>query len=101
MNPPSPDDLDLPAPPNDEYPSDTIASVEDVSKAISSFGKGSAGGPDGLRPSHLKAPTSRNAAEAGVRILASLTEFGNPVLGGGVPEFAREIFYGETLTALI
>ena len=34
-HPPSPDDLDLPAPPNDEYPSHTIASVEDVKKAIS------------------------------------------------------------------
>ena len=51
----SPDALDLPAPPNDEYPSHTIASAEDVRKAISSFGKGSGREPDGLRHSHLKA----------------------------------------------
>ena len=50
-HPPSPNDLDLPAPSNDEYPSHTIASVEDVRKAVSSFGKRSAGGLDGLRPS--------------------------------------------------
>ena len=100
-HPSSPDELDLPAPPNDEYPSHTIASVEDVRKAISSFNKGSAGEKDGLRPSHLKALTSCNAAEAGDRLLASLTEFVNLVLEGGVLEFAREIFYGATLTALV
>ena len=79
-HPPSPDDLDLPAPSNDENPH-TIASVEDMRKAISSFGKGSAGGPEGLRLSHLKALTSRDAAEAGVQILASLTEFVNTLSG--------------------
>ena len=30
-----------------------------------------------------------------------LTEFVDLVLGGGVPEFAREFFYGATLTALV
>ena len=99
-HPSAPDDLSLPAPPGDDYPAPALASAEDVRKALSSFRPGSAGGPDGLRPSHLLALISRKTSEAGVRLLASLTEFVNLLLRGDVPDAARSIFYGATLVAL-
>ena len=98
-HPPVPADLSLPEAPGEDY-EPTVASEDDVRKALSSFGPGSAGGPDGLRPGHLKALTSRKTAEAGMRLLASLTEFVNLVLRGEVPEFARKVFYGASLCAL-
>ena len=98
-HPSAPVDLSLPEPPEDDF-APAVASVEDIRKALASFGPGSAGGPDGLRPSHLKALTSRKTAEAGERLLASLAEFVNLILRGEVPEFARQIFYGATLCAL-
>ena len=99
-HPTAPDDLSLPAQPEDDYPAPAIVSAEDVRKALSSFRPGSAGGPDGLRPSHLVALVSRKTSEAGVRLLASLTEFVNLVLRGEVPDAARSIFYGASLVAL-
>ena len=42
-HPPVPADLSLPAPPEDDLPAPTVASVEDIRKALSSFGPGSAG----------------------------------------------------------
>ena len=98
-HPSAPVDLSLPEPPGEGY-APTIASEDDVRKALTSFGPGSAGGPDGLRPGHLRALTSRKTDEAGLRLLASLTEFVNLVLRGEVPEFARSVFYGATLCAL-
>ena len=100
-HPPAPDNLSLPNPPDDDYPAPIVATEEDVRKALASFRPGSAGGPDGLRPSHLAALVSRKAAEAGARLLASLTEFVNLILRGEVPEFARPMFYGASLCALM
>ena len=99
-HPPAPSDLSLPGPPGVDGPTPTLASEEDVRKALASFRPGSAGGPDGLRPGHLSALVSRKTGEAGVRLLASLTEFVNFVLRGEVPDFAKPIFYGATLCAL-
>ena len=69
-------------------------------KALVSFRPGSAGGPDGLRPCHLKTLTAPGSAEAGRRFLVSLTKFVNLVLEGGVPVFARPVFFGASLCAL-
>lgn len=99
-HPPVPVDLSLPASPDGDYPTPTMASAEDIRRALASFRPGSAGGPDGLRPSHLSALISRKSAEAGARLLTSLTELVNLVLRGEVPEFARNVFYGATLCAL-
>ena len=99
-HPAASDDLILPASPGDDYPAPAVASVEDVRKALSSFRPGTAGSPDGLRPSHLVALISRKTSEAGVRLLASLTEFVNLILRGEIAEVARAIFYGTTLVAL-
>lgn len=99
-HPPMPDDLSLPPPADDDLADPVQVGEDEVRKALSSFRPGSAGGPDGLRPCHLKALTARGAAEAGVRLLASLTKFVNLILRGEVPGFARSAFYGATLTAL-
>ena len=98
-HPPAPGDLSLPAAPGDDC-LPHVASEEDIRKALSSFRKGSAGGPDGLRPCHLQSLVSRKASEAGARLLTTLTSFVNLILKGDVPEFARTVFYGATLSAL-
>ena len=63
-HPPSPADL-------------TVAGEKDIRKALSSFRPESAGRPDGLRSGYLLALVSRKAAEAGVRLTSSLTDFVN------------------------
>lgn len=60
-------------------------SVEEVYRAIRSFPCGSAGGPDGLRPQHLKDMTSTSAEGGGPLLLEALTAFINLVLEGKTP----------------
>ena len=74
------------------------ASVDSVKLAILSFPAGSAGGPDGLKPGHLKHLIG--AAEAGNRLLESLTKLVNLVLKNMIPEDIRPIFFGANLCAL-
>ena len=97
-HPPVPEDLALPEPPDGEE--QAVVGQEEVKKALGSFRPGSAGGPDGLRPGHLLSLISCRAAEAGVRLLASLTNLVNLILSGGVPEFARAVLFGATLCGL-
>ena len=99
-HPPSPSDLSMPAPPEDGLHTPAVCGEEDVRRALASFRPGSAGGPDGIRPGHLQTLTSPKAAEAGSRLLTSLTRLINLVLEGSVPEFVRAIFYGAHLCAL-
>ena len=99
-HPPTPDNLSLPAPPSGDLVAAPVITENEVRKAIESFRPGSAGGPDGLRPGHLRTLIGLAAAEAGVRLLSTLTKFVNMVLEGGVPEFARSVFYGASLCAL-
>ena len=73
-------------------------SAADVKKAIRSFGPGSAGGRDGLRPQHLKDMTENRIGGALAEVLA---EFSNLVLSGGVPEAVRPVFFGATLLPFI
>ena len=98
--PPAPNDLRLPLPPDDSLAGPVVTGEEDVRKALASFGPGSAGGPDGIRPGHLKALTARGAAEAGARLLTSLTKFVNLILEGGVLDYVRPLFFGAVLCAL-
>ena len=73
----------------------TTASVK---KAILSFPAGSAGGPDGLKPCYLK--NLIGAAEAGNRLLESITKLVNLVLKDKIPEDIRPIVFGANLHAL-
>ena len=74
------------------------ASTDSVKLAILTFPAGSAGGPDGLKPGHLKHLIG--AAAAGNRSLESLTKLVNLVLKNLIPEDIRPIFFGANLCAL-
>ena len=69
-------------------------SAEEVVKAISSFPCGSSGGPDGLRPQHVKDMTERFAAGGGQMLLQSRTSFINFILSGEVTHSVRHFFFG-------
>ena len=73
---------------------------QDVAQAIQSFPRGSAGGPDGLLPQHLKDLISASAGFGGKKLLTALTSFTNLVLSGDTPAQMRPLFFGATLTAL-
>ena len=73
-------------------------SEEEVSRGISSFKEGSAGGPDGLRPQHLKDTVS--VASSAQVLLPALTAFVQLVLEGRTPTFVRPYFFGANLTAI-
>ena len=77
-----------------------VVSPGDVTKAIFSFPTSSAGGPDGLRPQHLKDLVIYTQSEGSDSLIESLTNFVNFVIGGDVPVGARPFFFGATLTAL-
>ena len=85
--------------PDAEMPSLTVAE-EDVRRAIASFPNGSAGGPDGLRPQHLKDLTGASAHEGGAALLRALTALVNLILKGKTPKQIRPYFFGASLVAL-
>ena len=69
----------------------------EVLAAVNSFPNGSAGGPDDLRPQHIKELLSAQG-ENGL-LLESLTNFINLLLEGTIPPFVQPIFFGATLLA--
>ena len=73
---------------------------EEVARAIHSFPNGSAGGPDGLRPQHLKDLVGAAAGNGGRDPLRALTAFVNFILQGHTPLSVRSSFFGATLIAL-
>ena len=93
-----------PATPSDrrKSPSTTVPPLtvsEGVVKAsIMSFPCGSAGGPDGLRPQHLKDMLSRTDDTG--PLLSSITTFVNLLLSGKVPNIVRPFLFGGSITAL-
>jgi len=87
-------------PPTPSSDSSLCLQETDILAAIKSFAPGSAGGPDGLRPQHLKDLTSVSAGDAGHRLLKRLTEFSNLCLTGRVPAVVQPVFCGASLCAL-
>ena len=73
---------------------------EEVTCAIQSFPNGSAGGPDGLRPQHLKDMINPSANGGRQGLLSSLTLFIKLFLEGDVPVSTRPYFFGANLVAL-
>ena len=73
-------------------------SGEDITQAILSFPKSSAGGPDGLRPQHLKDMLSVQTSHH--VLLPALVSFVQLVLEGRTPSSVRPFFFGANLTAL-
>jgi hypothetical protein len=68
-----------------------------IKRAIYSFPTGSAAGPDGLRPQHLKDLISSPVREAGNCLLEALTGVVNLVLSGQTPCEAQPFFFGANL----
>ena len=69
-HPSAPENLSLPEPPDGSVVP-AVATEEDVRKAIMSFRAGASGGPDGLRPGHLRSLVA-HAWFGGVRIAPSI-----------------------------
>ena len=99
-HPSSPDDLNLPAPPENSQMTPKVATKKEITSAVNSFPSGSAAGPDGIRPMHLKNLLGRDTGAAGEALKETLTSFINLILRGEVPEFARACFFGASLCAL-
>ena len=72
----------------------------DIRYAIRSFPKGSAGGPDCLRPQYLLDLTSSTAGPGGVSLFRSLAAFTNLVLSGNTPVIVHPFLFGASLVAL-
>ena len=96
--PPHPNSCIPPVP--EEFAPAIQVSEEEIAHAISSFPNGSSGGPDGLRPQHLKDLISTSAERGGRELLRALTSFVNLVLDGKTPPSARPFFFGATLIPL-
>jgi hypothetical protein len=71
---------------------DLVVNQDKVRKVIASFPPGSAGGPDGLRPQHVK--ELLHCREAGLDFIDSLTDFVNVVLSGRCPPDVAPFFFG-------
>ena len=76
---------------------DTVTEIE-VRQAVLSFPAGSSGGPDGMRPQHLK--DMLLCRESGTDFLAALVGFTNTVLAGLCPKEMTPFFFGGRLLAL-
>ncbi|NJL55677.1 hypothetical protein HC928_11090 [bacterium] len=71
---------------------------QEVRQAAMSFPAGSSGGPDGLRPQHLKDMLPNDNVDIG--FLSALTGFVNTVLTGLCPPSIAPYFFGGRLIAL-
>ena len=73
---------------------------KDITAAVSSFPSGSANGPDGMYPQHLKDLIYSSLGPVADKLIASLSKFVNLVLAGNVPSEARQFFFGAKLIGL-
>ena len=72
-----------------------------IRKSLISFKKGSAPGPSGLRPEHLKAATKFGSPTAEEKVVNALLRLGNVALEGKVPSSIAQYFYGARLHGAI
>ena len=92
----------IPSPPQpEEFVPLPAIMEEEVASAILSFPRGSAGGPNGIRPQHLLNLTSASAEHGGKNLLRALTAFTNLILQGDVPQSVKPVFFGATLIPLL
>ena len=90
----------LPDTPVDVVDSFIPVSSHEVVRAIRSFPNGSSGGPDGLRPQHLKDMIGPGSGEGGVALIKALASFISLILLGKTPDHIRPFFFGASLIAL-
>ena len=89
-----------PCDPQDDDPSFST-NKEKLVKALHSFKKGAAGGPDGLIPQHLLDMCGEALGEPATRLIDTIATFLNTIVyPGKVPSRVKEIFYGANLIAL-
>jgi Reverse transcriptase (RNA-dependent DNA polymerase) len=96
-----------PLPPSDrrvfKVPDDNQSTIEfdnrAVAQAVLSFPSGSAGGPDGLSPQHLKDLLKVDGISG--QLAHALTSFVNIVVRGAVSELIRPLFFGARLHAFV
>ena len=74
-------------------------SQSDVVKAIKSFKKGTAPGPDGLRAEHLKVLRKNNVPNREDKVIGSITDLVNCMAAGKVPDVVAPFLCGATLHA--
>ena len=98
--PPYPESSPIPAPDKSHLNNTIIVSTLDLIKAIKTFPRGSAGGPDGLRPQHLLDLMGSSAGEAGALHIQALTNFANQVLANETPEIVCPFFFRATITTI-
>ena len=82
-----------------DLPDITVLEGEIV-HAIRSFPNDSAGGPDGLRPQHLKDMIGPNSNRGAQALLSTLTRFATLVLQGKTPVSIRPFLFRASWTAL-
>lgn len=75
-----------------------LVDESEVRRAVLTFPAGSAGGPDYLRPQHIR--DMMMCQESGHDFLTALTAFVNLVLSGRCPSEVAPIFFGGRLLAL-
>ena len=74
---------------------------DNLLKALHSFKKGAAGGPDGLLPQHLSDMIGEALGEPASKLADTLVTFMNTIVyPGKVPTEVTETFYGANLIAL-
>ncbi|GAU90699.1 hypothetical protein RvY_03079 [Ramazzottius varieornatus] len=76
-------------------------SAEEVLQAVTSFPNGSAGGPDGLRPQHLKDCLRGSRDPASTELAEALACLMTLMLEGKVPDEICPVLYEASLTALL
>ena len=86
--------------PPDPRPTPQEVSSTQVLSAIRSFPAGSAGGPDGLHPQHLKDLVAGRPNLSSQIVLESLTRFVNFVLASDILADARPYLFAASLVAL-
>ena len=78
------------------FPEDFEISQQDIARAIRSFPCGSAGGPDRLRPQHLKDLVQLREDTSENQLLSALVDFCYLVLRGDTPDVVRPFFFGAS-----
>lgn len=87
----------IPPPPSN---TSLLESLSRTSRQSKSFPSGSAGGPDKLRPHHLKDLLQSLGDNVENPLLSALVNFTYLVLRGDTPELVRPLFFGASLGAL-
>ena len=99
-HPPPHPDSSIPPLLQDTAAPSLYVSIEEVAKAIRSFPVGSSGGPDGLRPQHLKDLIDPSSEGGGHALLSALASSLSLVLSGRTLLSIRPYFFGANLCAL-